>query len=330
MIIRLSLFLTLALMASACRNASSEGAGVDGESVVSSSPLSLNVKDWIITSGFIVDLNVESAGKRLQWLAQQSTMFEVKPSNPSEVPGANGFYIDFNYQGNVSRIPVDEGAAEPHPNGRVMYCSRGRLFYAPVDTASPRLLQEMGVSSSELAGIQFYRVPTQTVDAWATYFDGKGIVAVYDGLGAAMRAGGIDEKSIVGIALGHEVGHIVDMKKAGFSNLHAARQRVVATCESRLKGLDSKSITLAVRSDTCSRDMASNSRGYEYSADNFAVSNLARKKYPQTFDPFAFVEFARKIGSGKYNAYGSHPDGVERGLQWERSLERVGIKSKIF
>lgn len=318
----------LAILSVGCRNSASDGSGEMDGAEVSSAPVELNIRDWIATAGFIVDLNGDSAGKRMQWLSLQSANLAVNQAAPMPAPGAVGCKIAISYQGKVQDISVDEGAAYPHPNGRVMYCDRQKLYYAPTDTASPKLMMEMGITFSEISGIRFYRVPTATVNAWATVFNGTSIITVYDGLGAEIRARGLDDKSILGITLAHELGHILDMKKAGFTNLNAARQRILETCENRVKGLDPKSVTYSVRKESCMRDLASNTRSYEYSADNNAVTILARKKYSQSIDPYAFTEFARQLGEGKYNPFNSHPDGVERALQMTRSLERAGVPRK--
>ncbi len=322
------LFFASALLAVGCRNSSSGSEGDGSEAVVSSAPMQLNGKSWILNSGFIVDLNPDSASKRIDWMAAEASQLTVKSAAPTPASGTVGCVMEFMYQGQLQRTLIDEGLAMPHPSGRVMFCDRNRLYYAPTDTATPQLLQELGLTASEMSGIQFYRVPTQTLNAWATVVDGKGVVAVYDGLAAGVRARGGDDKSVVAFTLGHEVGHIVDMKKAGFTNLNASRERIAAACDNRLKGLDPGSITRMVRRESCSRDFASNSRGYEYSADNFAVSILARKKYSSSINPYAFADFAKQLGEGKYDAFGSHPNGAERALQLERSLERVGILRK--
>ena len=274
----------------------------------------------MLESALITDLNADDMSKRIEWIARQAT-----------AAGANNLPAVQNLDGSQSGCQtkemgvIDEGGALPLPDGRVIYCSGGRLSYAQQDSESQQLLLKLGVTSSELSGVRFYRVPTSTPNAWATVTESNvAVVALYDGLAADARKYNLDPYSLVAVALAHEVGHIIDMKKSGFTNLRSAQKRIWDDCEFRAQKVDSQA-ALEAREEACARAFSATKRSYEYSADNFALEVLGRKKFVKELDPSTIAKWFDAKGRGSYNAYGSHPDGKERGLQFTRGLQRLGI-----
>jgi hypothetical protein len=190
----------------------------------------------MLESALITDLNADDMSKRIEWIARQAT-----------AAGANNLPAVQNLDGSQSGCQtkemgvIDEGGALPLPDGRVIYCSGGRLSYAQQDSESQQLLLKLGVTSSELSGVRFYRVPTSTPNAWATVTESNvAVVALYDGLAADARKYNLDPYSLVAVALAHEVGHIIDMKKSGFTNLRSAQKRIWDDCEFRAQKVDSQ------------------------------------------------------------------------------------------
>jgi len=310
-------FMCAGMLTVSCRDKGSTGAGEADVMTTLSSQSSSNI---VLESALITDLNADDMSKRIEWIARQATAAGAK-----NLPSVQN--LDGSQSGCQTKEMgvIDEGGALPLPDGRVIYCSGGRLFYAPLDSESQQLLLKLGVTSSELSGVRFYRVPTSTPNAWATVTESNvPVVALYDGLAADARKYNLDPYSLVAVALAHEVGHIIDMKKSGFTNLRSAQKRIWDDCAFRAQKVDSEAAREA-REAACARAFSATKRTYEYSADNFALEVLGRKKFGKELDPSTIAKWFSAKGSGSYNAYGSHPDGKERGLQFNRGLERLGI-----
>ncbi|NBO39491.1 hypothetical protein EBU99_13010 [bacterium] len=325
---------SFALIGSSCHINSSVPESPNDAGVMSATS-SLSAEEMLLNSALVIDLSPELYSRRVERIASEALALpateksaagsEQAPMSPQLPNGACG--IRLHDKGTMQTMTIDDQLAMPLPDGRVVYCNKGVPSWAMVDTETPTLLLKIGMTANELSAVRFYRVPTSTVNAFATVTDSNiPVVVVYDGLAANARMQGIDAPSLLSGVLAHEFGHIVDMQKAGFGNLKASRQRVVAECLNRTQSLQPESVEYQVRLESCQRALGANSRTYEYSADNYAIQLFGRKRYPADINPFEIAKFFKAIGNGRYDPFDSHPDGFERALQFERSLQRLGIK----
>lgn len=324
---------SFAVLCLACRSNSSVTEGGNDAEVMSATS-SLNPEKVLIDAASIVEFSSDFNTRRIESIARAavSRVAANPPANanadsPATSSERKSDSCTFAASGNFPGIVMENETANALPDGRVIYCDKGTLRWAIVDRETPKLLLSLGMTESEIRGVNFYRIPLSQVNAFATVTQQQvAVVLVYDGLVAFAKQQGIDSSSLLAGVLAHEVGHIIDNRKRGFTNLKTSRERVLNACAARAQGLDPKSVTFKARLESCERAIAADTRAFEYSADNFAVELFSRKKYPSSIDPYAVARFFKIVGDGKYDPFDSHPDGVERSVQFERALQRVGIK----
>jgi len=325
--------ISLALILSYCRNHSSVTESASDSQVMSATS-SLTTKSILLNQAFIIDFSAEIHSSRVNRIASEamagpSRMIVGAQSQAlSPVQSQNGG-CQFRVQDRQDPITVEDQEALPLPEGRVVYCNRGLLSWAEVDTEAPKLLLKIGLTANELSGVNFYRVPSRITNAFATLTElNIPVVVIYDGLSEFARANAIETNSFLAGVLAHEFGHIVDKRKKGFTNIDSSRARVAAECFQRLEGTVPNSKAYDIRVESCKRALGADSRSAEYSADNFAAELFGRKKHPAEIKPAEMAKAFRLLGSGHYDPLVSHPDGTERAIQFERSLQRLGVTTE--
>ncbi len=235
------------------------------------------------------------------------------------------------YKGEEIEVEMGEGEALPFPDRRVRYCQDGKLQEAREVRKMREMLIAAGATNEELGNVRFFYTPTKVYNAWATQIDdGTGIINLHEGLlstpaeAPSVKAVSTDGE-LAGVLL-HELGHILDLRREGFSNLQKADERVMKRCEDHLAGARSCS-EFSARAMTCETWMGAKGQTYEYSADNNVAKTFSRVKDKLTMNPHGVVDVFKTWGQG-FDPTGSHPPGADRAIYMSRALNEQGVAEK--
>jgi hypothetical protein len=313
----------LLLMGSTACNKDSSVTEFKEESDANAAAKNLSPLDTILNAGLAIDFLEQSHSERKSWLAKNlialadaNGALDNAPTQPCQLP--------FQEQGQTILLNLNEKSAYPLPNGRVLFCRDGKLAWAGQDASLREKVLAAGASSEEVDRVNFYRIPIDLPNSFASLnAKNEAVVVIFDGVAQTARQNSLDVESVITGVLLHEMGQINEQRKAKQAPLKAAQDRLKAACKARGKSDDS---SYEQRIDVCRKSLGAVSRPWKYAADQFIVDVLARKKFPQTLRAADISMYFRGQSATGRDPLDAHPDGVERGIQFERNLERVGVR----
>jgi len=284
---------------------------------------SLSPLETLLTAGLAMDFYEQTHTERKAWLVQNlltladsSGSLDATASQPCQIP--------LQEQGQTFTLALKEKSAYPLPTGRVVFCRDSRLAWAGQDASLREKVLAAGVFPEELEQVNFYRIPIDLPNSFASLnAKNEAVVVIFDGVAQTARQSSLDVESVITGVLLHELGQINEQRKTSQAPLKAAQDRLKAACRVRSKSDDS---SYTQRLDVCRRSLGAVSRPWKYAADQFIVDVLARKKFPQTLRAADISKYFRGQPATGRDPLDAHPDGVERGIQFERNLERIGVR----
>ena len=317
-------FSVFCFAASACKNDSSVTEYKDDGDVLAA--LAGNgASDALLAAGLVIDTNEQIHTQRKSWFAKNMVALSDADSSAAEAP-AVPCQLNLQENGVLSPIALEEKMAYPLPQGRVVYCSAGKLSWAIQDISLREKVSKLGVNESELEKVNFFRVPLDAPNSFAALTEtNDGVVVIFEGISHFARQNSLDAESVVAGLLAHELGQIRGLRKDNQTNLKSAHERLRSACLVKSKPGASDAATRNSRVDGCRKSMMLNSRQTKYAADQFVVEVVGRKKYAVGVRPTELGKFFRSLSSTGRDPADAHPDAIERAIQFERNLERVGI-----
>jgi hypothetical protein len=235
-------------------------------------------------------------------------------------PAAGVVYVDW---------VVAEGEASLFPDGRIRYCERGALHESREEGQLRNLLKAAGATDEELTNVRIHISPTQEYNAWATLLEnGTGVIHVSTGLFRApdRKIKALSTDGELAAVLLHELGHIKDMRRSGFTNLYASAERVSQQCVNH----EARARTCAeymARIANCTNLMAADSRHYEHTADQNVAVGFERVKNNLTMNPCGIVDVFKTWGQD-FDPLNYHPPGAERATYLNRALNDKGLRER--
>jgi hypothetical protein len=299
-------------------------------------PISFNNRLRILTCQLVAKEKNKKKDNSLNWFeACMKRETNAKLGNQAQLAASSG---------SLDAVPVpqckdDFGNAKGeeeafiNANGFMYYCRNGTIQKSIETPLIREMLVKSGATEEELANIRFFYSPSSIYNAWATVrkIGGKevGYVNLHRGLMTGVPSiktvSPVNNDSALASILVHELGHIKDMRKNGFTNLISARIRVRNKCSHQINDASTLS-ELNSASDLCELNMASNTRSFEHSADNNIGVTFERTKAKLAFNPWFQVDIFNSWGS-QTDWLSSHPVGADRALYLKRNLEQRGIEN---
>jgi hypothetical protein len=297
----------------------------EAEAEADAAAKSLNAVDILLASATTVDINEAAHSDRKSWFAKSMvTLTESQAANASGPVQGCAWGLQDN--GVQKRVMIDLDKAHPLPSGQVVYCLAGGLRGAKRDSALRDRLLRFGVAEAELNNVNFYSVPLSTPNAFSSVSpSGQAAIVVYEGLVQGMRQQGLDVESALAGILAHELGHIQEHRRNNFESMRTTYERLRGACLSKSSADASASLPREKKIEACRNGFPTNSRQAEYTADQYAVEVIARKKYTAGLRPTELGKFFRLQSNTQRDMSDAHPDALERGIQFDRNLEKAGI-----
>ncbi len=282
----------------------------------------LSPLETILSAGLAMDFNEQAHSERKNWLAKNLlALAETKGSLDSSA--AQPCQLELQEQGQTFVLVLNENSAYPLPTGRIVFCRSGKLGWAGQDRELLEKTLQAGATSQEIEKIAFYRVPIEVPNSFSSLNSlNEGAIVIFDGVAQSSRQNSLDVESVTTGLLLHELGQINEFRKTRQSQLKAAQDRLKAACKASSRG---DNTPYASRLEGCRKSLGAISRPWKYAADQFVIDVLARKKYAQTLKPGELAKFFRVQTATGRDPLDAHPDGVERGIQFERNLDSVGL-----
>lgn len=316
----------LCLLGGGCRSESSvTELKEEHEADADAAAKSLNAVDILLASATTVDLHEAAHSDRKSWFAKSMIALADAPESATSAP-SQGCVWSLQDSGVQKRVLLELNKSYPVPNGQVVYCTSGGVRWGKKDSSLRDRLLRFGVTEAELNNVNFYLVPIQSPNAFASVSSsGQAVIVVHEGLLQGIRQQGLDAESALSGVLAHELGHIQEHRRNNFESLRTTHERLRGTCLSKLPSNSAGGLSTEKRIEACRNGFSSTSRQAEYAADQYAVEVIARKKYAAGLRPVELGKFFRLQSNTQRDLTDAHPDPLERGIQFERNLESAGI-----
>jgi len=284
-----------------------------------------SVSDILISAGLVIDSNEFRHTSRKAWFAKYSIGVDKLSSREDSVP-VQGCKLTVQHQQVPKVLALGDGVAYPMPQGKVIYCKKGKISWALQDGGLKTAVDGLGLDPEEIDQIDFYRIPLEGPNSFSSVTpDGFGSVVIYEGLLDAFNSNSLDADSALRGVLLHEVGVIHQLRKDNQRHIQTTNEKARITC---LQKFGIENLSENEKIDQCRKSIAANTKATIYSADEFAVKVLARKMYGTSFRPTEFSKYIRLTTSAGRDPYDPHPDSIERAIKFENGLKNAGIDLK--